>query len=178
MKCVNGKAKMVESKTYTLCGTPLYIAPEVILNKGHDRGADHWSLGVLLFEMVVGYTPFYVPGIDQITLYKRIVKGKFRFPRGRVSESGRHVIDRFLSNDQMHRLGSMAGGIDEIYNDIWFREIDFAALRRKEVQPPWKPRVKNPLDASQFDNLGRVKKRKKGKYPPVPKKDTSVFDDF
>jgi serine/threonine protein kinase len=72
-----GFVKFVTDKTYTLCGTPLYIAPEVILNRGHDGGADHWSQGVLIFEMLTGETPFYEAGMDQMELFQKIVYGKF-----------------------------------------------------------------------------------------------------
>ena len=74
-----GFAKYVVEKTFTLCGTPLYIAPEVILNRGHNAGADHWSLGVMIYEMICGFTPFYSSGMDQAALFAAIVKGKFSF---------------------------------------------------------------------------------------------------
>ena len=72
-----GFAKYVSDKTFTLCGTPLYLPPEVILNRGHNWGADHWSLGVLTFEMLAGYTPFYKEGMDQMELFRAIVKGRY-----------------------------------------------------------------------------------------------------
>jgi len=67
-----GFAKEVADKTYTLCGTPLYLAPEVILSRGYDKSVDNWSFGAVIFEMVAGYSPFYSPDIDQMTLFKRI----------------------------------------------------------------------------------------------------------
>ena len=68
-----GFAKFVKDKTYTLCGTPLYLPPEVILNRGHNSSADHWSLGVLIYEMIAGGTPFYRNGMAQMDLFRSIV---------------------------------------------------------------------------------------------------------
>ena len=73
-----GLSKIIEGKTYTLCGTPEYLAPEMLLNKGHDKSVDWWTLGVLLYEMLVGVDPF--SDDDEIIIYQRILSGKLSFP--------------------------------------------------------------------------------------------------
>ena len=121
-----GFAKYVLEKTYTFCGTPLYIAPEVVLNRGHDKGADHWSLGILIFEMIAGYTPFYEEGMDQITLFRAIVRGSFEFPKsGSMSAEAEDLIMRLLVVDPSQRLGSLASGLKDIYCQSWFRDMNF-----------------------------------------------------
>lgn len=73
-----GFAKIIEGKTYTLCGTPEYLAPEIILNKGHGKPVDWWTLGILLYEMLVGIDPFNDD--DPMMIYQKIIKGKIKFP--------------------------------------------------------------------------------------------------
>ena len=168
----------METKTYTLCGTPLYLAPEVILNQGHNRAADHWSWGILTYEMIAGYTPFYEKGIDQITLYRFIVRGEFCFPDKFFSSEAQLLIRKVLVGDPRKRLGSLAGGLKDLYSDPWFSSIDFAALRRKEIAAPWIPDIKDPLDMSQFDNWDHVKIKTKNDYPKLPPKLQAFFQDF
>lgn len=74
-----GFAKQSDDLTWTLCGTPEYLAPEVISSKGHDKGVDWWALGVLLFEMLAGYSPFFAD--SPYGIYQRILQGKIDFPR-------------------------------------------------------------------------------------------------
>lgn len=74
-----GFAKVVETRTYTLCGTPEYLAPEVLLNKGHGKPVDWWTLGILTYEMIAGIDPFN--NAEPMTIYTNILKGKIKFPR-------------------------------------------------------------------------------------------------
>ena len=146
-----GFAKYLTDKTYTLCGTPLYLPPEVILSRGHKWSADHWSLGVLIFEMITGDTPFYQSGMEQMDLFRSIAKAKFEMP-STIQKDAADMIRGFLTKDPNKRLGSLAGGEDDIYTHPWFNIIDFVNLRKKSIKAPYKPNIKNPLDASNFEN--------------------------
>jgi serine/threonine protein kinase len=174
-----GFAKYVPAKTYTLCGTPLYLAPEVILNRGHDKGADHWSFAILLYEMISGYTPFYTEGMDQIALFRFIVKGGFQFPAAAImSPEVEDLISKFLVVEPSKRLGSLALGIDEIYHHIWFTDIDFSELRRKEVTAPWVPIIKDPLDTANFENWDHLTDKTLSNDPPINAANQEIFETF
>ena len=171
----------MKEKTYTLCGTPLYIAPEVVLNRGHDKGADHWSLACMIFEMICGQTPFYKEGMDQITLFRAVVKGEFRFPKSRTfvfSDPCKSLISRMLVTDPCQRLGSLAMGEKEIFRDAWFQQIDFHKLKRKELKAPWVPKIKDPLDRSNFENWDHLDDKALAKDPPISASDNALFQSF
>ena len=88
-----GFAKKIEDKTFTLCGTPVYLAPEVILGQGHDQSVDWWALGIFMFEVMAGYPPFY--DVNPQDMYKRISIGYFEFP-GSIQQPSRDLISSLL----------------------------------------------------------------------------------
>jgi protein kinase A len=101
-----GFAKYVPEKTYTLCGTPAYLPPEVVMSRGHNCSADHWSLGIVIYEMLTGESPFYYEGMDQMSLFKGIVQDDFE-PPPNVSPAAADIIAKFLVKDPTQRLGSL-----------------------------------------------------------------------
>lgn len=185
-----GFAKFVPDKTFTFCGTPIFIAPEVVLNKGHDKSADIWSLGVMIYEMLFGTNPFFDyddPTIDQRTLFKRIVKGQFQRPRKqsaidayqKVSDDAKDLIKKMLVVDVKKRLGCLARADLDIRDHPWFSNpetgIDFGKLYRKEMTAPWIPTVTSPFDGSNFSER---KLHDKSKLKPLTEKEQKQFDKF
>lgn len=172
-----GFVKYITDKTYTLCGTPLYIAPEVIQNRGHDWGADHWSLGVLIYEMLCGETPFYREGMDQMELFHAIIKGHFRIP-AHVGHDARSLIKGLLERSTSKRIGSLANDEEDILQHHWFAKLNKEKYLSMELQAPYVPKIQDPFDGSNFDNWSHLEDKLKTKYPPLLPKDSKVFVDF
>ena len=150
--CDFGLSKMNLAKddtTNTFCGTTEYLAPEVLLDEaGYTKMVDFWSLGVLVFEMCCGWSPFFAE--DTQTMYKNIAFGKVRFPRDALSTEGRNFVKGLLNRNPKHRLGAN-GDADELKNHAFFADVDWEALQQKRVVPPFKPKLKSALDTSNFD---------------------------
>jgi len=174
-----GFAKVVNDKTYTLCGTPLYLAPEVILSRGHDKGADYWSLGCLMYEMILGQTPFYDHNIDQITLFKRIVHGRYRFPSQAFSAEAQDLIAGMLANKLTQRLGCLAQSERDIKGHAFMESINFGKLGKRTLKAPWVPVLRDPLDASCFESWDHLDdKETTGEYKQLSKKEQAIFHEF
>lgn len=103
-----GFAKIISNRTYTLCGTPEYVAPEVIRNVGHGKGADWWSLGVLLYEMLIGIDPFNAD--TPMEVFKRILRQKIQFPE-KFYKDGKSLIKHLLERDLSKRYGNLSNGL-------------------------------------------------------------------
>ena len=144
------KANLTKNDTTnTFCGTTEYLAPEVLLDEqGYTKMVDFWSLGVLVFEMCCGWSPFYAEDTQQ--MYKNIAFGKVRFPRDALSTEGRNFVKGLLNRNPRHRLGAN-NDAQELIEHPFFADIDWKALGEKNVTPPFKPKLSSHLDVSNFD---------------------------
>ncbi|PVH81238.1 Pkinase-domain-containing protein [Cadophora sp. DSE1049] len=145
-----GFAKKVPDITWTLCGTPDYLAPEVVSSKGYNKSVDWWSLGILIFEMLCGFTPFWDGG-SPMKIYENILKGRVKYPPY-IHPDAQDLLQRLITSDLTKRLGNTHGGAEGVKNHQWFAEVTWERLAKKDIDAPYVPPVKAGVgDASQFD---------------------------
>jgi len=175
-----GFAKVVTDKTFTMVGTPEYLAPEVIMSRGHNHAADYWSFGVLVYELMCGLSPFFQKGSSQMDMFKRIVMVKYDMPEF-LDEHQKSFVMQLLVRKQANRLGNQANGYVDIKRHEWFQAVnlDFRRIHKKELKAPWKPKLtEDPLDVSDnFDDFSSLRDESI-RYGNLSESDQKLFESF
>lgn len=141
-------SKMLKADyTNTICGTPEYTSPEMMMRKGHTKSHDIWTLGIFLYQMLVGHTPF--EDIDPTKIQQKIFEGKINFPKD-IDPDARSLIKHLLKTDVKKRLGCGKKGICEIIDDPFFKGFDWTNLLLQNLKAPYIPKIKDNSYISLF----------------------------
>lgn len=171
-----GFAKKLVFKTFTVCGTAQYLAPEILVHRGYSKSVDYWTLGILIYEMVTGTTPFR--NKDKDVLFDNILhKRTIRFGKN-FSEGSKDLVMKLLHKRPRLRLGMSKGGAMDVKKHKFFAEMDFDKLVNKEIAAPWIPKIEDKLDYSNFDEYDMDDSPLTGKYDKYSNRNPEIWKDF
>ena len=164
-----GLAKIIDGSgvAMSFCGTPEYLAPEMITQKGHDKNIDWWGLGILIYEMLVGVTPFF--SRSRNNLLRNIKNAKVIFPdrkkyKIQYSDEFMDIVMKLLAKDKTERLGFGAGA-EEVLDHPWFKDIELKLLFEKKLKPPFKPKIADNEVLNNFKPRGKKDEIKESLIP-------------
>ncbi|XP_071732720.1 serine/threonine-protein kinase AtPK2/AtPK19-like [Rutidosis leptorrhynchoides] len=145
-----GVAKEFDESTRSnsMCGTLEYMSPEIVHGRGHDKAADWWSVGILMYEMLTGKPPFR--GGNRQKIQQQIVKDKIKLPAFLSSEA-HSLLKGLLQKESSRRLGSGSGGSNEIKSHSWFKSINWKKLEGREIKPSFVPQVAGKQCIANFE---------------------------
>jgi len=175
-----GFAKRTQCKAYSICGTPEYMSPEILLGRGHDKGVDFWAFGILIFEMIVGKSPFACHRTpDQYLLCERIIRGIYSFPQGSiVNDISKDIIRCLIVKQRVRRLGCLANGDIDVRNHGFFQGVCTKNLLAKKIASPCVPSLCDSLDASHFDSYRDIEITQECKREDLSTHQQELFSNF
>jgi len=132
----------------TVCGTPEYLAPEILNKSGHGKAVDWYSFGALIYEMLTGLPPFYTK--DREKLFERIKRGELNYP-SYVTPEAKSLLQGIIYRDPNRRLGGGPRGGEEIKTHAFFSGVDWTAVYNRELTPPFVPQLRDDGDVKYFD---------------------------
>lgn len=178
--CDFGFAKCLkDGRTFTYCGTAAYMAPEIIRGLGHDKSVDWWSFGILLYEMLIGFPPFYDNNIERVL--ELICFGELYFPPDAgISKDARDLISQCLVRNPSRRIGYKSGFM-EISKHAFFWGVDIEAIKNRKAAAPFVPSVKDKYDCAYFQEESpaeiALSPLKEGVLSEI-KANSDIFSDF